>query len=270
MRRLINATTASILIGSVFLLGLAGCSRSRVALDTDATLPAAFPNHSLDQIHRQLISAPTALEAYRAESALSVRTPEQSGSFSASIKHKRNDSLLISISPGLGIIAVRTLVTRDSFFVHDRINKELTVGRLESLQRILPLPVTSEALYTSLLGLLAPDPSEAWELMSDVRYYTIKAARDGTSEGTKTFTVDPIYWRVVRYEERDPQGSLIEERTFSDFQDVEGIYLPRRLTFRRPPDKTAATLYYRELQLNPSPLSFTFDVSPTVDRIVVP
>lgn len=201
------------------------------------------------------------IDAYQAESALSVRSPVQSGSFSASIRHRKNDSLLISISPGFGIVAVRALVTPDSFYVHDRINKELAYGSIETMRRLLPLPVTSSALYAAMLGLLQPDSLENWQLTASREYYIIKDSQERVA-----YTIDPLLWRVLRYEERDAAGNLIEERTFSEFEAFDGVYLPRRLTFRRPGDDTAASLYYRKLTVNPPELSLDFNVNASVKR----
>ena len=253
--------TAAVIFAICFI---SACSGSRPVFDSDVDLPEGFPNHSLEQIQQNLTTLSVPIDSYKAESALSIRTPARSGNFSASISHRKDDSLLISISM-LGIQGVKTLVTPDSFYVHDRINKELTLGRLESLQSILPLPVTSESLYASMLGLLSPENLGTLELSSDPRYYTI-----AIPEENKKFTIDPVYWRVVRYEERSSSGSLIEERTFSEFDDIEGVYLPRRLTFRRPMDDTAASLYYRDLNINPRSISFDFDVRSSVKRILLP
>ncbi len=201
------------------------------------------------------------IDAYTAESALAVRSPAQSGSFTAEISHRKNDSLLISISPGFGIIAVRALVTPDSFYVHDRINKELAIGTINDMQRLLPLPTDAEILYNSMLGIWAPESTDNWELTADKSYYIFREPGD-----RRIIYVDPIYWRIVRYIENNPDGSLLEERTFSEFEDFDGMYLPRRLTFRRPGDDTSASLYHRKLTLNPPVLTFDFEVSNSVRR----
>ena len=246
------------------MVTLSACSGSRPTFNTDAELPEGFPNHSLEDIQSNLNALTVPVEAYLAESSLSVKTPARSGSFSASISHRKNDSLLITISM-LGIQGVKTLVTPDSFYVHDRINKELTIGGIHSLQKILPLPVTSETLYSSMLGLLEPENESRMELTSDSRYYTITIPSQN-----KKFMVDPAFWRVVRYEERAIDGTLIEERTFSEFDDVEGVYLPRRLTFRRPGDDMSASIYYRDININPRKISFDFKVDSSVERILIP
>ena len=252
-----------IVFAAVLLLTLQACSGSRPTFNTDTELPEGFPNHSLEEVRSFLEVLPKPVDSYKAQTALSIKTPARSGSFSASISHRKNDSLLISIS-ALGIEGVKTLVTPDSFYVHDRINKQLMFGELASLQRLLPLPTNSDALYASMLGLLTPDAGFQMTMNADARYYTIIL-----EDQNKKFTIDPSYWRVVRYEERTENGELIEERTFSEFDDIEGVQLPRRLTFRRPFDDMSASIYYRDLNINPLEISFDFKVNSSVERIQI-
>ena len=244
----------------IALLFFAGCSGSRGTFDRDAAMPAGYPNHSYAQIIDSLTAMPFAVDAYQSEAALVIKSPVQGGSFSASIKHVKDDSLLISISPGLGIVAVRALVTTDSFFVHDRINKELGLGTINAMQRLLPLPADASSLYSAMLGVWLPETGPEWTLSAAQNYYILE-------DDTRTLFIDPIFWRVVRYVENNEAGTLVEERTFSEFKDYDGVYLPRRLTFRRPGDDTSASLFHRKRTINPSSLSLDFNVSSSVKRV---
>lgn len=246
----------------LFVLMFAGCSSSRPVMDREANLPSGFPNHSYEDIVEKLEHKPFSIDNYHSESALAVRSPMQSGSFSAEIGHKKNDSLLISISPGLGIVAVRALVTPDSFYVHDRINKELAIGTTDAMQRLLPLPSNPAELYEAMLGVWLPPSASNWELSADKSYYILKEPNN-----RRTIFIDPIFWRVVRYVENNAAGELVEERTFAEFEEYDGYYLPRRLTFRRPGDDTSASLYHRKLTLNPSELDLDLNVSKSIKRI---
>ncbi len=225
-------------------------------------MPVGFPNHSYNEIIQLISNQPIDITGYESESALAVKSPKQSGSFSASISHKKNDSLQISISPGLGIVAVKVLITPDSIYVHDRINKELGIGTLDDMQRMLPLPTDPTSLYGAMLGLWMPESSVLWELTAEKGYYILKEPGN-----RRTMFIDPIFWRIARYVENDAQGVLVEERTFAEFEDYDGIYLPRRLTFRRPGDDTSASLYHRKLTINPTALAFDFNVSSSVKRV---
>ncbi len=252
-------TLSSCLLAGALLL-LAGCSASRKAIDRNEAMPAGYPNHSYSEIVENLTAMPYDIAAYSSEAALVIKSPVQGGSFSASIKHVKDDSLLISISPGLGIVAVRALVTQDSFFVHDRINKELGIGTISAMQKLLPLPADASSLYGAMLGVWLPNIDANWELTADKTYYILK-------DDTRTLFIDPVFWRVVRYVENNEAGTLVEERTFSEFKDYDGVYLPRRLTFRRPGDDTSASLFHRKRTINPTSLSLDFNVSSSVKRV---
>lgn len=239
---------------------LAGCSSS--APRSDANLPAAFPGHSAQQIHQRIRLAADTLSAYAAKAKLAVESPQQRGQFSATIRQQRNDSLYMSISPGLGIEAARMLVTPDSFFVYNRIEKQLTFGSISEAQQRIPFLLTTEDVFENFLGLLAPDPSVRWQVEYDDQYYYLHdPAR------RRSYTIDPARWRVLEYTKHADSGALVEQRTFSDFTTVEGVALPKRVRLRRPTDQTSATITYREMELNPGPLSFDLRVKNNVTRI---
>lgn len=244
----------------VLVMVVAGCSSSGAT--RSAEMGGTFPNHSFRQIHQQLVFASDTLSGFTAEGRLAVDAPQRSGQFNAEVRQRRNDSLYMSISPGFGVEAARMLVTPDSFFVYDRINQQLTYGTVELAQRHLPLPLTSEEVFENMLGILAPDPSVSWQIEADDRYYYLTDAA-----GQRRYTIDPNRWRVIRYEERTPGGTLIEAREFSEFDTFGDVTLPRRLTLRRPLDEASASLFYQNLTLNPKNLSFELGVGRDVPRV---
>jgi hypothetical protein len=102
-----------------------------------------------------------------------------------------------------------------------------------------------------MLGLIAPDESTQWTVEADsTRYYLTDPS------GRRRWTVDPTRWRVVRYVEKTPDGTVVEERHFSNFRLVEGVILPHKVVFRRPDEKMMARIEYESIRLNPSGLSF--------------
>ncbi len=246
------------------LVSVAGCSGSR-ALAPRPELPEAFPHHSLLQIQQHL--RPTALDtllAFTAKASLSIRSPQQNANLTADIRHRRNDSLYMTLSPGLGLEAARILITPDSFFVHDRINKRLMYGNLEDASAQLPFPVTGDDIFLGLLGLLSPDDQTNWQLDADSAHYHLR-----DPERDRLFVIDPALWRVVRYEERDEQGDLVEARVFEEFDQFEHLFLPREVTFRRPSQETSATLYYRSLNLSPTTVSFPSRIGEGADPVLI-
>jgi len=193
-----------------------------------------------------------------------VRAGGRSVSASADVRHARGDSLYMTVSPGMGIEAARVLVTADSFYVYDRINQELTYGSLAYATQFLPVPLQPEDAFLILLGLAPPDADTDWTLEAASSQYLLRSV-----EGDQLAVVDPSIWRIVRYEQRTPTGDLIEERRYSEFSRMDGLFLPRRIIVRRPQDQANAILYYRDLTLNPNPLTFPFRVKDGVKRILV-
>ncbi len=249
------------------LLGMllaAGCSGTRPRATLPTELPSVFPSHTAAQILENLALNPDTLRALSARANVSMELPENTGSFTAHMQARRDDSLFMSVRVTFGIEAARALVTPDSFFLYDRINKRLVFGPIEYATDFLPAPLVQEDLLPNLLGLITPDPDAPWQVSADSALYFLHDPNRGV-----TLTVDPILWRVVRYEIRDPEGTIIEERDYTDFDRFQDLYLPRRIVYRRPLEKTYASLFYRDLTLNPANLVLTLDVGADVERVPV-
>ncbi len=249
--------TSALLTAAVLLFS--GCSGSEASR---GSAPAAFPSHTAPQIRQNIVLSADSITAFAAKARLSMDTPQRNGQFNATIRQRRSDSLYMSLSPGMGVEAARILVTPDSFFVYDRINKQLAYGHLEHAQSRLPFLVTTRDIFDNLLGVVAPASAVSWQVEADDAYYYLHGP-----DYQRTFTIDPTLWRVVRYEQRTANGTIIEARTFDDFTTVDGVTLPRKVTLRRPQDNATASLYYRSVDLNPGALSFDLDVGPGVSRI---
>lgn len=249
----------------LFLLAFGGvlfivsCSSSAPPAGT-AELPERFPDHSSDQIQRQIVGSTDTLRAYAAKARITVESPDQTRSFNAVVRHRRADSLFMRFSL-FGIEGGRLLLTRDSVFFYDSRKSILRVGPVRAVQQIFPAPVGSDQFFDTMLGLLAPEPRTSWSVQADSSLYYFTGPAD-----RERYTVDPTRWRVVRYEQKSPTGTVVEKRLFSEFRPVEGLLLPAQLIFQRPASDLRAVVNYREMSLNPSDPSFALDVPSEVPR----
>jgi hypothetical protein len=244
-------------LGSV--LFIAGCGGSAPTAGT-TELPDRFPNHSADQIQRRIQGATDTLRTYTAKARVTVQSSGQTRSFNAVVRHRRADSLFMRFSL-FGVEGGRLLLTRDSVFFYDSRKAVLRVGPVQAVQHIFPAPVGSDQFFDTMLGLLAPEPRTSWSVQADSSLYYVAGPAD-----RERYTVDPTRWRVVRYEQRSPAGTVLEKRLFSEFRPVEGLVLPAQLIFQRPAADLRAVVAYRSMDLNPSDPSFAFDVPPEVPR----
>ncbi|MEM1094845.1 MAG: DUF4292 domain-containing protein [Bacteroidota bacterium] len=245
------------------LLILHGC-RSARTLVPEAPPPADFPNHSADQILGALSLGLDSLQTYAAKASMAVKSPAQSGSFSATIAHRRADSLDLTISPGFGLVVARSLVTPDSFFVHDRFNKKFYLGPLNARTDVLPAPLRSGDVFAKMLGRLQPDRASYTVGVEDNLY----VLRDS---GTlmHTYWVDPALWRVVRFEHRLRSGMLLEQHVYSEFANFDGHIMPSRIEIELPEEDTSIRLTYRSLDLNPDRLAFRFTRPSNIETLVI-
>ena len=244
-------------LGTALLI--AGCSGS--ARTTAAPgLPEDFPNHSVNDIREAILGATDTLQSYTAKARITVQSPEQNRTFNAVVRHRRADSLYMRFSL-FGVEGGQLLLTRDSVFFYNSRNAVLRVGPVGAVQKIFPVPVSSEEFFQNMLGLIAPDPSTAWSLQADSSLYYLSGPTDRTR-----YTVDPTRWRVVRYEEQTQTGTVVQKRLFSNFRPVEDVLLPSLLIFQQPAEDLRATVRYKKMNLNPSDLSFALNVPSQVPR----
>lgn len=252
---------ATALIGCAALLS--SCSGSRSATLPDIALPEAFPNHEFEQIRSMVAGRSDTVAAFSARASVSVRSPRQSGRFNSSIAFRRADSLYLNVRALLGIEAARALVTPDSFFVYDRIKRKLYVGDIRNASSSLPMPIPlgGSGAFEAMLGLNLGAGGD-WTVNADSATY-ILTSRD---ERVRV-TVDPRYWRVSSYIRNDGNGGVIERRKYSEFHEVEGVILPRRVELAMPMEDTFASIYYGRLDLNPDELNLRLDVSDGTERV---
>ncbi len=240
-------------------VNLAGCGSS-VETTPPGVLPDAFPNHSPDEIRTHIATPTDSIQRFSATARVQVRSPNENRSFNAQVRQQRADSLFMRFSL-FGFEGGRLLMTPDSVFLYDSRERTLRVGPLADAQEFLPAPVEGGKIFVNLLGLLVPDNDSDWTVRADSTYYYLSAPSE-----TKQWKVDPRRWRVVQYKRQGPDGQPLDVRAFSDFKLVEGVSLPHTVTFRRPEDDVRATFTYREIDLNPSGLSYELGVPSNTPR----
>ena len=227
-------------------------------------MPDRFPSHSPSEIRALLLAGVDTLQSYVAESNVAIASSLGSGHFSTYTQHRRNDSMRVNIKVQLGIEAARLLFTPDSFFVYDRIKNTVYYGDISNATRLLPTPWISPELFLDILGFPDTGLDENWEVTADsLRYYLTN------EDGRIRLFVDPALWRIIRYEERNIAGELVEQKSYLDFSTFDDVLLPTRIVVRRPVDKVSATLQHRSIDLNPESMDLKFDVKEDAEYVPI-
>jgi hypothetical protein len=254
MRLFLGAATA-------LLLFVAGCAAPREAVTPPGELPSEFPHHSADDVIGMITDDAAHLDAFSARGTLTLQSPSQRGTYNATIRNRRADSLYLSAGQ-FGFEGLRALVTPDSFYVYDLLRNRVTYGDVETAGSAFPIPIGADDVFQSLIGVVVPEAGTDWRISASGRYYTLS-----DQVRRRTLVVDPSIWRVIRYEERNGEGDLVEERLYSDFGMHGGMLLPGRVAFNVPAQDTRVTLVYRSIEVNPGNLNFDIRVSNSASRI---
>ena len=194
---------------------------------------------------------------------LAIRSPVFAGAFGATLRHRRADTLHAALqASAFRVEAAQALITLDSFFVHNRFERQLILGPTALLESALPGLFEGGALFDLLLGLVVPDSHEDWTLTSTSPQVVLESTRSGWE-----YTIDPETWRTLARQHRGPDGAIQETVRFSEYELTDGYLLPRRLVLQRPPMDVAVSASYRSITLNPVELNFALRVPEGVTRI---
>ncbi len=117
----------------IFILVLTeGCS---VLKRSEKTGPgSAERNMKIDDAGSIILNNLSENNFFIRKAEINVTNNNVTAGFTATIRFKLPDSLLISVKSKLGIEAVRALLTRDTILINDKVNKKLLSGNPKALE----------------------------------------------------------------------------------------------------------------------------------------
>ncbi len=276
------------MLGAVVLSGCRALSPPGASLPADdgsTRMPAAYPDHSLEDVLSRIPDLPHAFQEITAEASVNVASPEESGRFTARIAWRRDDSMLVRIRFPLGVEGARVLITPDSAYVWDRIEKTLIVGTPSSIEAVLPVAVAGTDLVALATGFVRPgaggaqasgaqasgaqdgseraDPLDptTWTLRADSLHYELTR-----TDGSERLLVDPSRWRVVYAEYRNSEGHIFEQRWYTAFADLGGMLVPRRVSVSQPLRDARIIMSLSRFDTSPGHLSFDLGANNIKER----
>ena len=247
----------------VLIVGLgAGCMSSNPARTSSGSLPDRFPHHTAADILERLPAYPASMNRLYAEARIALSSPEESGRFTAKIDYLHPESLLVRVTFPLGVEGARVLVTADSAWVYDRIEKVVWTGSPERVAEMLPGAVAGLHLVELAMGFEQPNRDGSWHVDTDSTLYLLTS-----TDRRLRYTIDPSLWRVVAIKEWDAEGTLLEQRWYSDFTEVQGETLPRRMALSRPSENMRISMAWHRVELQPEHLTFALKATSEAQRI---
>lgn len=239
---------------------LFGCKTTKVAT-TPSGLPKITTAALLDSVNTNGFELLTA--------KLSINHSNEKGtqSFGARIRVKKDSVIWVSITPALGIEAVRVVVTPDSIKMLNRIESKYFVESFEKTNELLQLQITYSMLQSVLLGEFVPIyKQDDYTLQPLVDLYTLVADAEVAEKAKVEVQVeqrtefDPSIWRVRRtiLKNKVRNEQILAE--YTDFQIIGSKIFPATMRFRtQGKENVAVDLNWSKIE-EKTTLRFPFNV----------
>ncbi len=242
---------------------LVSCSpkRAAVMLDPKVTSPELLRS-LVEENGRKIFSA-------TGSGIITFDSPDLAGSAAFESNLKKPDSLLVTFEGPFGIDVGTFFLCKDTYVVYNSLENTVVMGNPNHarIRSIIPFDLTYEQILSAFSGVF-PAPANGEELI-DYRVQDeqfLLTYRCGVN--TCTYTVDPRYLLVTRYEVRDEHGDLLVEASASSFVDEQGISWARRVRIVFPQERRRLSIAYNALRLNPHETHFRFTIPDNARRVV--
>lgn len=249
----------STFLAAALAIVAAGCGPTG-PLVRDAPEPGGavgYPNHSVEQVVAQVAASVAPITSVAADGDARIEREGDGQSATFSLRSRLGDSTTVVLRGPLGIEGGRGLVTADSVFVVNRLAREVLIGPLTVADEVVPGASEDGRIARAALGLLVPEADVAWSLSAADGRYQLTGRLPGAA-ASRSYTVDPALWRVVRVVEFGPDGRQTGVQTAEAFDTVEGAVLPRRVRIEGA--GTVVELEHRRLVVNPTDLRLRFEI----------
>lgn len=189
-------------------------------------------------------------------------------SATANVRIQKDSVIWISLSPGLGVEVARAMITRDSVFFLDKMNKEFWMMDFDSLSRMLDFEVNYSFLESVVLGnLIYPYEQQKVTRTTENLVYTQQQGGFNFENfiGLKSMKLE----KVVA---RDTASRNTISVNYSAFQLVEDQIFPFQILATigyqesSGREATKIEIAFKQTQLEKKPLKFPFNVPQRFER----
>lgn len=132
------------------LILLASCSANRLALD-GSNRKVKLKKRSTQYLLKKLEVNQLDAEWLSARAKIIYKDSQQTRKFTANIRIRKDSIIWMNVKK-LSVEAFRVLVTKDSVYILNRLDKEYYVKSLDYVEEQFNLPAEFQALQTALLG----------------------------------------------------------------------------------------------------------------------
>lgn len=262
-------TTFLLLIATLFIVSC----KTRRAVERSPLFPLS-ENAIIDLVDQNSFQYHT----YSSKLAVSADTPDQKGSFKVNMRMKKDTVIWMSVTPALGIEAVRVLIQPDTLMFINKMKNQYFAGGYSSIDSLLQYATKFEFLENLLVGnAVEIEPGEKYNSVVDNLYYVLQTkVKQKVKKVIETSIIpskrDSLYgevlkpkkfgkvtekladedlivkryyirasdFRIYRVNIDDLQYGRFVQISYSNFEEINGQVLPLKIDIDiRTPDETS-------------------------------
>lgn len=259
----------------VFSMSFTSCSPSRKAIK------APIKEEGADYLFGKLKEKELRFDWFNAKFSADYENSGKENSFSGQIRIRKDSLIWISLTPMLGIEAIRLLITQDSVKMINRLNDTYFLGDYEYVNRFLNTNIDFDLLQAVLLGndlqfyeegkFRATVDQGEYKLSTAGRVKLKKFVRH-SQENLKIFIqniwLDAETFKITHAEVKEMRRDNIKlESYYSDFKEVADQLFPNAMRYTiRAENTIRVQAKFSRIQIN-EPQQFPFKVPGSFTKV---
>ena len=249
----------------VLLAFTCSCRAKKTITNSPVNAPTGIVESGIsspDSLSRAMQMADSPIQWFGAKVSVNSDINNQTNSFSANLRIKKDSAIWISISPALGIEVARALITPDSLKFINRINGTYFKGDYKYLNELLQIEVNFKMIQAILLGNVylhysieqyISDRENTELVLSTLKKRRIRREVDLEIPQilTQEIWFSSLQNKIVRMEMQDYRPVRKFTVNYLQFEKVDELSMPNKLIISAQADKQVKIdLEYSRMTIN--------------------
>ncbi len=247
MKNFSGFTIGYITVPAILLMLIAvSCSPARKAIK------APIKEEGADYLFKKLKEHELKYTYFMGKFSAEYKNQKKSTSFNGQLRIKKDSVIWLSLTPGLGIEAVRLIITQDSVKMINKLSNTYYVGNYEAVNRFLKTNIDFDILQAYLLGndlqfyedgkFRASIDNNSYKLSTAARTKLKKYVKD-SRESVRAFIqniwLDSETFKITEADVKEISNEMIKlEASYGEFENIGGQLFPKNLNVTIRADNT--------------------------------
>ncbi|MEI7491530.1 MAG: DUF4292 domain-containing protein [Bacteroidota bacterium] len=224
-------------ITALMVMFAVSCSPARKAIK------APIREEGADYLFKKLKEHELKYTYFMGKFSAEYKNKKKSTSFNGQIRIKNDSAIWLSLTPGLGIEAMRLIITQDSVKMINKLNNTFFIGNYESVNRFLNTNIDFDILQAYLLGndlkfyedgkFRVTIDNNNYKLSTAARMKLKKYVRN-SEENVRAFIqniwLDSETFKITEADVKEISNEKIKlEASYGNFENIDGQLFPKAL-----------------------------------------